>query len=147
MENYHEITDGPNKSGDSNCFHTQNTEDLASLKMDMIKAPPRWTKDEDIKLINAIKSFRDKNEKIRWAKVALIVDNKTPRQCNSRYNQMNPKHKKGNWTKEEHLKIESLAEKYGANYKLIALEVKNRSSKQIRDHLIHYQKMREKKVN
>ena len=98
-----------------------------------IKKINNWTKEEDNKLLNIIQSLKTKN----WRFVSNFFDQKTPVQCSSRYRRIQPGIQKGYWTKDEDLKLISLFDIHGKNWKNISKEMINRSGKQIRDRFLN----------
>ena len=58
-----------------------------------------WSEIEDSILKEAYNTFQNASKK--WKKVANHLKGKTPKQCYSRYRQINPNFKQGVWTKFE----------------------------------------------
>ncbi len=93
-----------------------------------------WTDEEDTILKNAILFYQNASKK--WKKISTHL-NKSPKQCYSRFRQINPVFKQGIWTKCEEDRIIALVEKYGKNWAQIAKIFKTRSGKQIRHHFLN----------
>ena len=72
-----------------------------------------------------------------WKEISLFFLNKTPKQCFSRYKCIDPKIKKGRWTKKEDLLLLSLFDVYGRDWNEISKKINNRTGKQIRDRYIN----------
>jgi len=94
-----------------------------------------WTEKEDAILIEVFNNYQSASKK--WKKVASHLKGKSPKQCYSRYRQINPSFKHGVWTKIEETKLLELVEKYGKRWAEIAKVFKTRSGKQIRHHYIN----------
>ena len=93
-----------------------------------------WTKHEDHLLLKTVQIFQ--NNPIKWRSVSAGLS-KTPKQCYSRYRQINPSFNKGSWSKEEEDTVISLSAKYGKKWSTISKYLKSRSGKQIRLHYIN----------
>ena len=89
----------------------------------------KWTKEEDLDLINLVQNYKGK----KWKEVASYFHNKTPLQCFSRYKRIKPGINKGTWKKDEDNLIISLIEKYGKSWSKISKIIQTRNGKQIRD--------------
>jgi len=101
------------------------------IEKHQVKKKVRWTQEEDKKLINIVEI---QTSKIVWGDIAKLFENKSNTQCYLRYRQINPSLNKGLWSeKEERLLIENI-KKYGKNWAKLAVILKTRSGKQIRDH-------------
>jgi hypothetical protein len=94
-----------------------------------------WTDDEDIILKEVTLTYQNSSKK--WKKVAIHLKGKTPKQCYSRFRQVNPVFKQGVWTKSEEAKLLSLVATHGKKWAEIAEIFKTRSGKQIRHHFIN----------
>ncbi len=94
-----------------------------------------WKDEEDIILIEQSKLHKKSSKK--WKQVSHYLPGKTPKQCYSRFRQVNPEYKQGVWTKEEEYELRSLVAKYGRKWAEIAKIFKTRSGKQIRHHYIN----------
>ena len=101
------------------------------IEKHQVKKKVRWTQEEDKKLINIVEI---QTSKIVWGDIAKLFENKSNTQCYLRYRQINPSLNKGLWSeKEERLLIENI-KKYGKIWAKLAVILKTRSGKQIRDH-------------
>ena len=98
-----------------------------------VKNQKKWTKEEDLDLINLVQKYKGK----KWKEVASYFHNKTPLQCFSRYKRIKPGINKGTWKKDEDKRIISLIEKYGKSWSKISKIIQTRNGKQIRDRYIN----------
>lgn len=94
-----------------------------------------WTAEEDRVLVEVHDLY--KNQSKKWKKVSGHIATKTPKQCYSRFRQINPSFKQGVWSIEEEDKLRILVKKYGKKWAEIAKIFKTRSGKQIRHHYIN----------
>ncbi len=92
-----------------------------------------WTQYEDELLLSMEKKFGSK-----WRFIAFILNNKTKRECFSRFSKLNPMFKKGKFTKEEDEKILNLVDIYGKKWRIISRFLISRTSKQIRSRYVNY---------
>lgn len=75
----------------------------------------KWTKEEDNKLLDVSLQFQGK----KWKEVSRFFENKTPIQCFQRWKEViRPGVIKGEWTKEEDLKIIEIMTKYNESLEL-----------------------------
>ncbi|KAJ6255613.1 hypothetical protein M0813_11173 [Anaeramoeba flamelloides] len=89
-----------------------------------------WSEHEDNKLEEIVKQYKGKN----WSCVASYFKNKDATQCLHRWQKvLNPKVKKGRWSKEEDQKFNKYFKKYGENWSTIAKKMRHRTSKQCRE--------------
>ena len=88
-----------------------------------------WTEQEDLVLLSFAKNYERNN----WKGISFLLKNKSPQNCLTRFQKINPIFRKGFWTEEEDCKLLILVKKLGENWKIISKEFKNRSGKQIRD--------------
>ena len=93
----------------------------------------KWSKEEDIKLIEIIKRLGKNN----WKQVSNELKTKTRIQCFHRYKRIISKNNFSQWTPEEDNKVKELFKKYGCKWSLIAKHLKSRSSSQIRERYVN----------
>jgi len=98
-----------------------------------IKNQRKWTKEEDILLIQLAEKFNEKH----WKEISKRFVKKNPLQCFSRYKRIRPGIIKGSWKKEEDLKIIDLVTIYGKSWSKISKILGSRNGKQIRDRFIN----------
>lgn len=92
-----------------------------------------WSQYEDELLLSMEKKFGPK-----WRFMSFILNNKSKRDCFSRFNKLNPKFKRGKFTKEEDELIVQLVDQFGKIWKNISKHFQSRTSKQIRSRYINY---------
>jgi hypothetical protein len=97
------------------------------------KVQKKWTKEEDVLLIELARKFNHKN----WKAISSHFTDKTSLQCFSRYKRIRPGIIKGSWSREEDEKIIELVEKYGKSWSKISKVLVSRNGKQIRDRYIN----------
>ena len=102
-----------------------------------------WSQVEDTLLLNLIETEKQKGNKINWIDIALNF-NKDYKQCYSRYRQINPKLKRGYWSKKEEEKLIELINIIGKKWATISKIIGTRSGKQIR---LHYNNITDSRVN
>ena len=93
----------------------------------------KWSEKEDELLLRLAKSNRRNN----WIFISSKMENKSPDQCKSRFNRIRTDIKKGYWTREEDEKLLNLYDIIGPSWSKIALMIKNREGKQVRDRYIN----------
>lgn len=94
--------------------------------------PDRWSPEESELLKQKVLEYEHLG-KHKWSKISQIIKTKTAAQCAQRWTRvMHPDLKKGKWDPDEEEKLFKLVEKYGANWKQISSELKNRSDIQCR---------------
>ena len=103
------------------------------IKIESIKKPSFWSKEEDKILMDKAKEYHFKN----WNSVAKFIPGKSSIQCSARYRRIRPGLIKGVWDKDEDLKLLALYKKYGKNWAKIANEMHSRTGKQIRDRFLN----------
>ncbi len=90
-----------------------------------------WTKEEDdiiLKEGSKCNSIKD------WDNIwKLLENNKSRYQCFRRFLTINPKIRKGRFSKEEDLKLSKLISQYGKNWNLISEILQTRTQKQIKN--------------
>lgn len=92
-----------------------------------------WSPYEDELLLSMEMKFGPK-----WRFISFILNNKSKRECFSRFNKLNPKFKKGKFTEDEDENLIQLVEKFGKNWKKISKQISTRTSKQIRSRYVNY---------
>lgn len=97
------------------------------------KIQKKWTKDEDVLLLELAKKYNSKC----WKKISCNFDDKTPLQCFSRFKRIRPGIIKGSWTKEEDDKIIEMVKIHGKSWSKISKILPSRNGKQIRDRFIN----------
>lgn len=112
---------------------SSNLKNLFNVEKKNLKKQLKWSKNDDIKLINIVQSSQT-DSKIKWNDVSEKFGNKTKSQCYSRYRQINPNIHKGAWSEKEKNLLSELVATHGKNWAKIAVLHKTRSGKQIRDH-------------
>ena len=103
------------------------------IKIESIKKPSFWSKEEDKILMDKAKEYHFKN----WNSVAKFIPGKSSIQCSARYRRIRPGLIKGVWDKDEDLKLLALYKKYGKNWAAISKEMPQRTGKQIRDRFLN----------
>jgi hypothetical protein len=105
-----------------------------TLDPDMRKIAGRWTKEEDTKLIEAVKRHGT-----AWVVVAALVPDRTNDQCRSRWTEtLDPDIGKsaGKWTKEEDTKLAEAVKIHGKSWLAVAALVPGRTNIQCRSRWI-----------
>lgn len=96
-------------------------------KIKKINIKGKWTKEEDLILKKAVKDIGQE-----WTRVAYYLQNRSPAQCLQRWNfSLNPKIKKGRWSKEEDLQLLKGIQEFGKKWNKIRVE--GRTDAQIRE--------------
>ena len=103
------------------------------IKIEGVKKPSFWSKEEDKILMDKAKEYHFKN----WNSVAKFIPGKSSIQCSARYRRIRPGLIKGVWDKDEDLKLLALYKKYGKNWATISKEMPQRTGKQIRDRFLN----------
>ena len=103
------------------------------IKVNEIKKPSFWSKEEDKILMEKAQEFNYKN----WNAIANFIPGRTSIQCSARYRRIRPGLIKGAWDKDEDSKLLKLYEKYGKNWAAISKEMPERTGKQIRDRFLN----------
>lgn len=98
------------------------------------KSSSSWTKSEDDLLLK----LTENSKYIRWAKIISNFKNKTKKNCKSRFRQIDKRHQKGRWTKEEDQTLLILVETFGESWKFISNIMKTRNDKQVRSRYINF---------
>lgn len=93
-----------------------------------------WTASEDVILLNTIQSNKNR---INWKNIVSILKNKTIKECQNRYIQINPLFNRGQWSKDEDILLLKLINKLGLKWAKISKLLRTRSGKQIRDHYLN----------
>ncbi|MDR1434977.1 MAG: hypothetical protein LBI77_01055 [Puniceicoccales bacterium] len=102
----------------------------------------RWNLEEDRLLGDAVNRYGPKN----WNQIASQVPNRTSRQCRDRWiEQLDPKVKHGNWTKEEDDFIIAFVEKNGHEWSQCAEKFPNRTDNSIENRWYSNLSKRQKK--
>lgn len=117
-------------------------ESLKSAKMPIFRIKKQkekkkfleWSKSEDKLLLKLTKNNPRKN----WLLISQSIGTKSIDRCKYRYLQIDPKFKRGKWTKEEDERLFRLVQKYGRCWTLLASIIKKRSGKQIRSRYVNY---------
>ncbi|XP_039277672.1 uncharacterized protein LOC111047869 [Nilaparvata lugens] len=92
----------------------------------------KWTKEEDSKLIEAVKKFRVGDE-ISWMKVALVFKRRSMWQLKTRWLQaLAPHRKKGKFSVLEDKLIFKAVEMHGCEFKKVATHFPNRTHSQLK---------------
>jgi hypothetical protein len=103
-----------------------------------VKKQNYWTNEEDEILLNAVQNiYKGK----KWNLVSKLFKNKNQAQCLTRYNRIRPDKQKVGWnkfSKEEDQIIADYVKNVGKNWTKIALILKIRNGKQVRDRYINY---------
>lgn len=127
-----------NKMNDKKIMNNCQIVEKSNKKLFKIKKNyqiTEWRKDEDEFLLKIL----SKKKRNKWSFLLKTLQNRTQKECLSRFKSLNNKYVKGRWTQEEDEKLLNLVENFGKNWKLISKVLKNRSNKQIRtrfaDHL------------
>jgi hypothetical protein len=101
----------------------------------------KWTKEEDVKLTDAVKKYNGAD----WAAISALVPGRTNRQCYHRWHDAlhsksdKTTERKGKWTAEEDSTLKDAAEKHnGTNWAAIAALVPGRTTRQCRDKWVKY---------
>ena len=68
----------------------------------------------------------------KWINISELINKRTPIQCYRRLKSIDPKFKKGRWSKEEDKLLINLVNCIGKSWKIISKIFKNRSNKQIK---------------
>ena len=97
------------------------------------KVQKKWSKEEDVLLLELAKKFNSKC----WKKISSNFEDKTPLQCFSRYKRIRPGIVKGSWTREEDEKIIEMVDQHGKAWSKISKILITRNGKQIRDRYIN----------
>lgn len=98
-----------------------------------IKNKKKWTKEEDVLLIQLAEKYKEKH----WKEISSNFANKNALQCFSRYKRIRPGIIKGSWSREEDEKILKCVEIYGKSWSKISKILVSRNGKQIRDRFIN----------
>ncbi|KAL9642120.1 hypothetical protein ABK040_007125 [Willaertia magna] len=100
-----------------------------SLNINMMRS--KWTKEEDMKLIEAVKLYGEKN----WQQIASHLEGRTGQQCLHRWlKTLDPKIKKGKWTVEEDKRLIMAVHAYPPNnWVLVQRHVPGRTDVQCRE--------------
>lgn len=90
-----------------------------------------WTSEEDDLILKEGSRCQSKKD---WDNLSKILNNNKNRyQCYRRYLTINPKIRKGRFTKEEDIKLSKLIHQYGKNWNLISKILQTRTPKQIKN--------------
>lgn len=93
------------------------------------KRRKNWTKQEDDLILNLSKSLPRKE---KWISIAKIIQTKTPLECYRRLKSIDPKFKKGRWTRQEDHLLLQMVNQFGRCWNMISKIFKNRSNKQVK---------------
>lgn len=102
------------------------------IQSDIKQKQPRkqFTFEEDKMLKKAVSDVGDND----WEKVAMLLPNRTPRQCRDRWNKyLSPNIRGSMWTDEEDQLLLSLIQKYGNKWSKISTFIKGRSDINIKN--------------
>merc|ERR1712065_92705 len=93
-----------------------------------------WSKEEDeILKSSALRQLEGGNRKINWKAIAEKINARTAKQCRARWvNNLDPKLKKGSWTKEEDESILKWYAEMGSKWALIASMLEGRSENAVK---------------
>ena len=94
----------------------------------------KWSASDDEKLKYLVERAIEKP--IKWKEIAKHFENRTTRQCYSRFRQIDEAFSKGHWTTKEIKKLKELIKKFGTYWAELSKHLTSRSGKQIRDHYI-----------
>eukprot|EP00591_Stephanopyxis_turris_P009512 CAMPEP_0195522554 /NCGR_PEP_ID=MMETSP0794_2-20130614/20825_1 /TAXON_ID=515487 /ORGANISM="Stephanopyxis turris, Strain CCMP 815" /LENGTH=468 /DNA_ID=CAMNT_0040652331 /DNA_START=68 /DNA_END=1474 /DNA_ORIENTATION=- len=95
-----------------------------------------WSKDEDERLISAVKTYGSKN----WKAIAELVKTRNFTQCNQRWRKsLRPDLVKGKWTPEEDQQLRDAIDQHGPNsWRAVARLVPGRNTKQCKERWCKY---------
>lgn len=120
-------------------FQTTEIEKQLSTSTDIPDSPKqkkvihKWTKEEDMHLLQIIEKYGTKN----WVFLSSFLPGRNAIQCSARYIRIRPGIKKGSWTPEEDKKVLALVQKIGKKWTEISQQMPTRTGKQIRDRYIN----------
>lgn len=102
------------------------------IKRKRSKKPTKgpWTEEEDRKLLKWIETVGSYN----WKICSKIIPGRTGKQCRERWvNGLNPKIKRGEWTREEDLLIYLMYKTIGGKWSKICLVLRNRTENSVKN--------------
>ncbi|RZF43885.1 hypothetical protein LSTR_LSTR007221, partial [Laodelphax striatellus] len=121
---------GTNRSAYQCCSHFERNFDKN------IRVIGKWSKEEDDKLIYAVKTFRAGNQ-IPWEKISYFMATRSVQQIRSHWTEtLAPHLKKGRFSPEEDELLLRAVEKYGLSFRSAAALFPNRTAVQIKGRYI-----------
>ncbi|RZF33666.1 hypothetical protein LSTR_LSTR007044 [Laodelphax striatellus] len=121
---------GTNRSAYQCCSHFEKNFDKN------IRVTGKWSKDEDDKLIDAVKKFQVGNH-IPWWKISYFMTTRSVNQIRSHWtNTLDPHLKKGRFTPKEDKLLLTAIDKRGLSFRSAATLFKNRTARQIKGRYI-----------
>lgn len=121
-----------NATGNIRSSFEDEVKEVASMSKQRPKAGPRtWTSDEDMILLELIKSQGDP---IKWSKIADSMSERTGKQCRERYvNHLNPNLKNSDWSPPEDATIFHLFNSMGSQWAKMSKMIPGRTDNGIKN--------------
>ncbi|XP_053380719.1 uncharacterized protein LOC123547616 isoform X2 [Mercenaria mercenaria] len=98
-----------------------------------------WTEEEDELLKEVVETCTYGLGRVKWFQVAYYIDRRSPEQCHSRWNKIDPNRTCGRWSKEEDLQLVNAIHIHGgvADWNKIKELVPTRSAIQCRERFVY----------